>query len=174
MSLLSNIKLKLWITDTTQDSLLNLLLSESEALINRLCDVDSFRQAEYTVSEKHNHKGIYTLRNYPITDVMEVNGEEDFWPFFVAFERTVFFSDKPEALEDFDFVTIKYEAGYATLPADLNNLIVLGAIGMYNKRKNVWIIEYRLGEETIKFWNDEDMIGFDNLLSAYKKVNVIS
>jgi hypothetical protein len=40
-------------------------------------------------------------------------------------------------LEDFDFVTIKYEAGYATLPADLNNLIVLGAIGMYNKRKNV-------------------------------------
>lgn len=174
MSLLSNIKLKLWITDSSQDSLLNLLLAESEAMINKLCDVDSFRAWEYTATEKHSAKGLYSLRNYPISDVLEVNWEEDFWPFLIAFERTVLFSDKPEALEDFDYITIKYEAGYETLPADLNSLYVLGAIGMYNKRKNVWIIEYRLGEETIKFGNDEDMIGFDNLLSAYKKVNVIS
>lgn len=135
MSLLANIKLKLGITSSDQDSLLQLLLDESEAQINKLIDVDSMREAVYTTVEKWNKVGTYRVKNRPVTEVLEVNGSEDFGNVMIAFERTLQFASPPSA--DMTMVVIKYKAGYEELPKAIESLYVLGAMGMYNKRNSI-------------------------------------
>ena len=171
MSLLNNIKLKLWITGNDQDWLLELLLDESEAIINKLCDVDSFRESVYTTAEKWNKVWTYRVRNYPVTEVQEVNGSEDFGNLMIVFDRTLQFWSPPKP--NMTMVVIKYKAWYDTLPKAIESMYVLGAIGMYNKRKNIWIQQYRLWEEQITFATIEDAEIFGSILDAYKKVDVI-
>lgn len=187
---LTQLKLHLGITDSSQDSLLNDLLSTTYYVINSLLDVDSFNQAATT--EKFSLDDIRSrwevlAKNYPVTSITHINGtvySGALWTdYTIQLKRQLWIDNLWTYLNNlpFPFFTITYVAWYDRdnswvdeLPEDIKLLQLKLCTQEYNRMKTTWLSSYTLWDESMSFSAgalDDPMVKM--ILSKYKKANVI-
>lgn len=187
---LTQLKLHLGITDSSQDSLLNDLLSTTYYVINSLLDVDSFNQTATT--EKFSLDDIRSrweilAKNYPVTSITHINGTAYggvLWTdYTIQLKRQLWIDNLWTYLNNlpFPFFTVTYVAWYDRdnswvdeLPEDLKLLQLKLCTQEYNRMKTTWLSSYTLWDESMSFSAgtlDDPMVKM--ILSKYKKANVI-
>lgn len=171
-----------------QDALLTTFLQSAHEQINKLCGVTSFKFAAYTqevdaraIVDSSRGLEVY-LKNKPVKLIKKINGEayagvkgKDY---LVIYDRRVIFQRLP--LNDFWFLTVEYEAGYAQedLPDDLKLMEMMIASWMWQQHGNEWVQSYKLGDEQITFGStngsspDDQFFSFKTLLNKYKNFNL--
>lgn len=176
------------VSGNDQDQLLTSFLKTAYQKINKLCGVDSFllKDREQMVDLRavvESSRGLEVyLKNKPVKQIKKINGEvyagvkgKDY---LVIYERRVIFQKLP--LNDFWFLTVEYEAGYAQedLPDDLKLMEMMLASGMWQQHGNEWVQSYKLGDEQTVFgsanWGsaDDQFFSFKTLLNKYKNFNL--
>jgi len=189
-SSLSQFKAYLWIDsgDTSKDSQLTLALNSACKLLNHLCGVDSFDQAEY--EEQIDLRKVYTnsfwynifLKNKPVQSISQVNGSDYSWTkwtdYMVANQRRIIFKSL-DVNSDFGFITIKYTAWYNRnnewtdeLPDDLKLMeMILACWKLSDELKselNIWVSSYKLWDEQIVYgWKTTDQT-IDEIYFSFK------
>lgn len=171
-----------------QDALLTTFLQSAHEQINKLCGVTSFKFAAYTqevdaraIVDSSRGLEVY-LKNKPVKAIKKINGEDYTGvkgkDYLVIYDRRVIFQRLP--LNDFWFLTVEYEAGYAQedLPDDLKLMEMMIASGMWQQHWNEWVQSYKLGDEQIVFGSasgggaDDQFFSFKTLLNKYKNFNL--
>ncbi len=176
------------VSGNDQDQLLTSFLKTAYQKINKLCGVDSFllKDREQIVDLRaivESSRGLEVyLKNKPVKQIKKINGEvysgvkgKDY---LVIYERRVIFQRLP--LNDFWFLTVEYEAGYAQedLPDDLKLIEMMIASGMWQQHGNEWVQSYKLWDEQIVFGSasgggaDDQFFSFKTLLNKYKNFNL--
>lgn len=191
---LTQLKDYLWITDNSQDILLNNFLMSAEELLNKLCWVDTFDLT--TKEELVDLRKVYTnayglniiLKNKPVVSIDEIDWEAYNWvlgkDYIIVDQRKAII--KNMAVNDnFGYWKIKYTRGYDRakvedtitkdeLPEDIKQMEVMLAWGMYTTKDYQGISSYKLGDESISFWDlkgqtsDEIFYSFKKILDKYK------
>ena len=183
-STLEQFKQYLWldVSDTSQDAMLTSFLNTANAKLNNLCWVDSF--ARWTYTQKIEARWIYEsprwfefyLKNKPVVSIDKMNWESDVWDYLVIYDRRII--TKKISLNDWNMLNIEYTAWYETIPDDLKLLEMMIASWLRQEHNYEWVSEYRLWDETIKFWSktwnnwvlspDDIYFSFTTLLNKYK------
>ena len=183
-STLEQFKQYLWldVSDTSQDAMLTSFLNTANAKLNNLCWVDSF--ARWTYTQTVEARWIYEsprwfefyLKNKPVVSIDKMNWESDVWDYLVIYDRRII--TKKISLNDWNMLNIEYTAWYETIPDDLKLLEMMIASWLRQEHNYEWVSEYRLWDETIKFWSktwnnwvlspDDIYFSFTTLLNKYK------
>lgn len=183
-STLEQFKQYLWldVSDTSQDAMLTSFLNTANAKLNNLCWVDSF--ARWTYTQTVEARWIYEsprwfefyLKNKPVVSIDKMNWESDVWDYLVIYDRRII--TKKISLNDWNMLEIQYTAWYQTIPDDLKLLEMMIASWLRQEHNYEWVSEYRLWDETIKFWSktwnnwilspDDIYFSFTTLLNKYK------
>ena len=183
-STLEQFKQYLWldVSDTSQDAMLTSFLNTANAKLNNLCWVDSF--ARWTYTQTIEARWIYEsprwfefyLKNKPVVSIDKMNWESDVWDYLVIYDRRII--TKKISLNDWNMLEIQYTAWYQTIPDDLKLLEMMIASWLRQEHNYEWVSEYRLWDETIKFWSktwnnwvlspDDIYFSFTTLLNKYK------
>lgn len=183
-STLEQFKQYLWldVSDTSQDAMLTSFLNTANAKLNNLCWVDSF--ARWTYTQTVEARWIYEsprwfefyLKNKPVVSIDKMNWESDVWDYLVIYDRRII--TKKISLNDWNMLDIEYTAWYETIPDDLKLLEMMIASWLRQEHNYEWVSEYRLWDETIKFWSktwnnwvlspDDIYFSFTTLLNKYK------
>ena len=191
-STLAQFKAYLWIdsSDTSQDTTLTSVLNSANAKLNNLCWVDSF--ARWTFTQTIEARWIYEsprwieffLKNKPVVSIDKLNWESYSWikwtDYLVIYDRRII--TKKISLNDWNMLDIEYTAWYQTIPDDLKLLEMMIACWLLpdslKSQCMIGISEYKLWDETIKFWSktssnwayseDDVYFSFTTLLNRYK------
>lgn len=176
------------VSGNEQDQLLTSFLKTAYQKINKLCWVDSFllKDREQMVDLRavvESSRGLEVyLKNKPVKLIKKINGEayagvkgKDY---LVIYDRRVIFQRLP--LNDFWFLTVEYEAGYAQedLPDDLKLMEMMLASGIRQQHGQEGVQTYKLGDEQITFGStngsspDDQLFSFKTLLNKYKNFNL--
>lgn len=189
-SSLSQFKAYLWIDseDTSKDSQLTLALNGACKLLNHLCGVDSFDQAEY--EEQIDLRKVYTnsfwynifLKNKPVQSISKINGSDYSWTkwtdYMVANQRRIIFKSL-DVNSNFGFITIKYTAWYNRnnewideLPDDLKLMeMILACWKLSDELKselNIWVSSYKLWDEQIVYGGKTTEQSIDDIYFSFK------
>ena len=191
-STLAQFKEYLWIdsSDTSQDSTLTIVLNSANAKLNNICWVDSF--AKWTFTQTIEARWIYEsprwieffLKNKPVVSIDKLDWESYSWikwtDYLVIYDRRII--TKKIDLNDWNMLDIEYTAWYQTIPDDLKLLEMMIACWLLpdslKSQCMIGISEYKLWDETIKFWSktssnwayseDDVYFSFTTLLNRYK------
>jgi len=195
---LTQLKDYLWITDNSQDNLLTDFLATAELLLNKLCWVDTFDLT--TEEELIDLRKVFTngyglnviLKNKPVISIDEVNGESYSWVLgqdYIIVDQRKAIIKNISVNDNFWYWKIKYTRGYDrakvvgnntvdTLPEDIKQMEVMLAGGMYTTKDYQGISSYKLGDESISFWDlkgetsDSIYYSFKAILDKYKNFNL--
>lgn len=187
-----------WIEWNDQDALLTGFLNAANEQLNSLCWVDSFDLKSYeqmidarAIVQTSRGLEVY-LKNKPVKIIEEINWDSEaagtkWTDYLVIYDRRVIF--RKLSLNSFWFVNIKYKAWYDRarvdwnttvddLPDDLKMMEMMIASWMYQKKWYEWVQTYKLGDESITFWDvngtssDDIYFSFKNLLNKYQNFNL--
>lgn len=191
-STLAQFKDYLWIvqTDTSKDSVLTEILNASYSKLNHICGVESFNKWAYTqMIEKRwifdTARGLeFYLKNKPVISIDKINGSSEslvkWTDYLIIYERRAVF--KKLELDNWWFLNVEYTAWFQTIPDDLKLLEMMLWSGIYQEEGNEGVSEYKLWDETIKFWSkvssngsltpDDQYFSFTALLDKFKNFNL--
>jgi len=185
---LAQVKDYLWITDTSNDSLIQHLLNSSYYLLNKLIWVTTLNG--WSVTEELNLGDIYKwvwyywfniyLKNKPVSAITKINWTAYTWvkwtDYMITYDRKLTIKDLDNYIVslNFDVFEIEYTAWYNrddswvdTLPDDIKLMQMMLVSWLYNKKGNEWIHQYRLWDESISFWSQNNM-GADDMYFSFK------
>lgn len=172
---LTEVKAHFKITTTSEDTLLESLLSQSEAGILSELWVQTIE--EKTITEKakvvrHCGKQSILLKWLNPHGDVKINDipllEYDFqW-------RKLMFTDMVTP-NTFWFVEVEYVSWFDTIPWDLKLAQCLYIWHLRNQINTKWMTEFRQGDLTVKYGGSSDSeIQYSALLASYKKVIICS
>lgn len=176
---LADVKSYLGITSTTQDALITTLIGNASAFIERFCG-RIFEQATYTETRNGNNASAIFCRQTPIISVTSVTIDGIAVPEapdatsygFVYDDHIVYLrGDAPMRLpgvpssrgyprsfcRGVQNVVLVYEAGYATIPADLNQACVELIASKLAKRERIDKKSETLGQQQTVSFDLSDM-----------------
>lgn len=176
---LAEFKSYLWITNTTQDTLLNLLLNSANDFVESYIWRELALQT-YTQFQDWNAQREILLENYPVTSITSLQLNE--WtletPNYVSIDLNSFkLSPKVWKIflnffmrRGFQNYKIVYVAGYNPIPWDLKLATLKLGAWYYNKRTSDWISSESVAWDSI--WFDTTEISSDVLviLNNYRNV----
>lgn len=171
---LQQFKSYLNITDSSQDTLLQIFLNSAGSIINNYCWVDSFALGDY--EELIPVKGIYDneyglyffVKNKPVNTVKELNNSVyegiKGTDYLVINQRELIFKKLPNP--PMGQLQIKYNAWFQAIPDELQlvEMIIASWLRQQHGKENV--TSYKLGDEQIVFgsrttsWEDGDVAYF--------------
>jgi len=197
---LTQLKSYLGISGTQDDLVLQLLLDWAYNTLNNLLQVESMNltTGEDTVEAKkiYNNDWYYGynifLRNKPVTAITKIN-----WTtyegvkgtdYLITYDRKATIKDLMDyiATLSWDTFQIEYTRGYDrdlnewvpgagdTLPDDIKLLQMMLVAWEWNKKGMEWVVEYKLGDETIKFGSvngqseQDTFFSFKTILDKYR------
>lgn len=176
---LTEFKSYLWITDTSQDTLLNILLDSANDFVESYIGRELTAQA-YTQYQDWNWQREIILDNYPVNSITSFKLNEwtldvpDYQPVDAS---TYKLSPKVWTIllnfymrRWFQNYEIVYNAWYTTMPWDLKLATLKLAAWYYNKRTSDWIKSETVAWDSI--WFDTTEISNDVLiiLNNYRNV----
>lgn len=174
--------------DTSKDLQLTLALNSACSLLNHLCGVDSFDEAEY--EENIDLRKIYEntfwysifLKNKPVQSISEINGVTYTWvkgtDYMIANQRRIILKEL-DTNSDFGFIAVKYTAWYNRnnewvdeLPDDLKLMEMILACGKLSdelkSELNIGISSYKLWDEQIVFGGKTTWESIDDIYFSFK------
>jgi len=161
-----------------EDTLIDALILDATDLIDSLFHVDSFEEWTRTDEVKYNYKDQeYCLKNYPVSEVLQVNDINYTWTinddYKIVRDRQVIFRTNLSTYIvplKFEFFNIQYTAWYATIPQWIKTMMKYIVWWMYNDRKTIWITEYSLWDERIRFRDKREAETVKKLFNTHKKL----
>ena len=181
---LANVKALLGITDTSQDSLLELLINAVTDAIEKTCG-RRFKKPASAVTlllTGTGSKNLFT-NDYPIDTITSIKERKSFNSFELI-DATKYYADVNAGIIYVDFETIKaplgyeviYKAGYDPIPNDLDMAAAQMVVREYNQRAGGGDVQSEsLGEYSVTYVpvggagaSEVDMF-IDNTVSKYKR-----
>ena len=171
MITLAELKSYLWITDDTQDDIIQIYVdSANEYITNYIWR--NITQADYTEYEDWDWQRTIILKNYPVNSItsfqvnswtIETPEREDVDDYkLVPEEGKIFLTFYLNRW--FQNYKIEYNAWYDTIPWDLKLAWLKIAWSYYNDSD--WIKTESVAWDSITFWRENDL----NILNLYKDV----
>ena len=178
LSTLTNVKQWLGVTTTTDDTLLQRLLTAASGYIQSWLN-RTFASAGYTDTFDGNGKDRLMLRNYPVTAVASVTIDGTVIPASTGVTVNGWLLDetgKMVILRNYWFnrgtqnIVISYTAGYATTPPEIEEACI-ELIGLrYRERDRIGQVSKAIGGETVSFTQKDMSDSIKTILNNYKKV----
>lgn len=173
---LAEVKAYFKITTNSEDTLLESLLSLSEAGILSELWVENI--SEETVTEKakviRNCNKQYIMLKWLNPHGTTVNVNTLPLLEFAFYGRKLMFTDivTPDV---FGFVSVEYSSWYATVPGDIKLAQNLYIGSLRNQINSKWMTEFRQWDLTVKYGGSStEEIQYSALLAPYKKVVICS
>lgn len=184
-------------SNTTYDTLLNLLNEQACASLDRILNVDSLARATYTDERVDGGGSEFYTRNFPVISVSAIKqgSAATLWTqteSYIIEKNKVTVDGVLSGGEGYEANKITYIGGYITyaqnavggayvgqgetMPSDLKlaALIILG--GLYNQRQNMGVQSFSIQGQQVSFRDDREGIDFERIINRYKKVaqNIIA
>lgn len=179
MATVGNFKTYLWITDSSQDLLLTLLLNWASDYIESIC-WRTFKSAEFTEYKDGAWQTDIVLKNRPVTTM--TSASYNTWTYKTPVRTAIpptayntdlqawivmFVSSLPRGFQNLQFV---YTAWYTIIPVDIQLACMKIAGAYYNQSKANWITAESVAGDSISYdtvWIPNDVI---TILSKYSNV----
>lgn len=178
MIILAELKSYLWITDSSQDAILQIFVDSANKYITNYIWRNITAQ-DYTEYVDWDWQRIILLDNYPVNSItsfkvnewtietpdwVDVDPNEyklvpEEWKIFLTFY-------KRRGFQNYEIV---YNAGYSTIPWDLKLAWLKIASTYYNTKDTDWIERESVAGDSITFWTKETD-NILNILNLYKDV----
>lgn len=180
---LDNLKTFLGISGSGQDDLLNLLNEQASAMVEKKC-MRTFEETTYT-EEEYDGTGEkeLILKQFPVTSTttfkLEVNNALDNTDDWEEIDTDDYWVDNDQGIvtKITEFMCgkqryrVTYSAGYATIPYDLQYVVMQLVSLFLNKRRGAGLKSETLGDHTVTF---EGMLsendGLYKMLDSYRKI----
>lgn len=177
LTTLANVKSWLNVSTTTDDTLLQRLLSAASGYIQAWCN-RVFAEASYTDTFNGKDKTKQMLGNYPVLSVTSVTVDANVIPPSTAVTVPGFVNDIYSVmLRDYWFcrgiqnVVISYTAGYATIPLEVEQACIELVALRYRERQHIGEVSKTAGgAETVSYSQKDMSDGIKTILGNYKKV----
>lgn len=153
---LAEVKTYLELTASTHDVRLQDALNRAQAIAESYCN-RKFDEGTFTEYFDGGGRNMLLLRNYPVASVASVH--DDFSRTYgdaTLIAPTSYGLDKELGILRLDSglffldgnqnVKVVYTGGYADAPHDLKQAVILGAVALFEERKNVGVNSRSLGE----------------------------
>ena len=178
---LSELKTYLWITDSSQDTLLNIFLSWADQFIKTYTwrDIEATSYTEYEDWDAQNE---ILLSNYPVNTLTSIS--RNTWsldiPIWTLVETSIYklsskiwkvFFSCP-IYRWFQNYKIIYNAWYTTIPWDLKLACLKLASTSYNTRVADWIKSESVNQDRLDYDVSEIPNDILVILNAYRDINV--
>lgn len=170
-----------------EDPLIASLIASAESLFNHLINSNGISQATFTEKYRYPLGGfhsenmwrVFYLDNINPTSVTEVDGVAISSGNYYLEWRKLTLKTAVSYQQTFPHLnTIKYVAGYATIPDDVKLAIKMMVGFLYQSKNANWISSFTQDQLTVNFWwktqsSIETMLSTDSILSwiigKYKK-----
>ena len=170
---LTNVKNELEITSTEYDTILNLLISNISQVIETLADrrLEAVSLTEYYDGDNTN---VLILREYPVNSITSITVNDDAlttddYELYDTIGKIVFDSVITEGVRN---IVVEYNAGYTTIPDDLEMLARKLVIEAFRMKDNPQHKSERVGAWSVTFAKSlllENQMYY-NILEKYKRV----
>lgn len=196
----AKVKIHLWITDTSFDTILSELVADADVEINSILDIDGFwsgTKEDEVVSFRNVYVysgGYYRflLKNLNVQTITEINGSSYTWTkwvgedYYIKHSRAVYLDDLYNYVNDtsFDMFTITYTYWRSAIPDDVKLLAKLWVARRFREMYPMYAVNstqlpgvtsYQLADERIQFkanQQEREDAQIKKILSKYKKVHV--
>jgi hypothetical protein len=171
-----NVKSYLGILNTVDDALFERLVNAASAFIdtyiNRTLDV-----AEYTDTFDGNGSHQFVLRNYPVAAVSAVTVNTQVIPAAANARSNGYRFDKFRVvLQGYEFYSgalncsVTYEAGYETVPADIEQACIEIVVNRYKEKDRIGLTSKGLAGEMTAYSTRDIPESSATVLNKYKRV----
>jgi hypothetical protein len=165
------------ITQTTDDALLDTICAEAEGLFLKMTD-RIIESAQVTETRNGRGKSAMMLRYEPVTAILGVAVDGVALPARTNVMGTGYVSDGygKLSLVGFTFnegvqnVVVVYQAGYATVPADITSALRDACAYWYQQRDRIGFKSKAIGGEIISFMTSDVPPIFATLVKKYQRV----
>lgn len=175
LTTLANVKTWLKVTTTTDDALLQRLVSAASDYIQAWLNRD-LPQQTYT-SYRDGHDGTRMMfRNYPVTAVLGVKVDNLTIPASVNGTNGYVFTDTSIALIGYRFtrgmqnVYLNYTAGYTAIPNEIEQACIELVALRYKDRDRIGLVSKELAGESVTFSQKEFSDSVESTLKQYRRV----
>lgn len=176
---LSDIKIYLGISDTSQDARLTLLQESCEAFVKWMVGEVEQSTATERVKYRYTHQsGSFLLQRKPITAISKIQGNTltlvNDVDWIATGNRVTIprLSEYINQYNEFDSWTIEYTAGYTALlmPKDLKLAVYLLISWEYSKDAGQGVKKVKLWEREVEYdlWANPNLLQVKTLLNKYR------
>jgi Protein of unknown function (DUF2742). len=182
-------------SDTTKDTLLNILNTQSAALLDSIFNVTTL--AKHTVTDERVEDAGTDLyvRDFPVLSVTSITQGSANTPYtqtasYILEKNRIRLDWCVEGGKGYEATKVTYEAGYVTFaqnadtegdyhndaitfPDDLQLANLLLLAGLFNQKQNIGVSSYTINGKSITFRDDVEAGEFERIINLYKKVRVI-
>lgn len=173
---LANVKQWLGVSAATDDTLLTRMVSGVSAWIQEWIG-RTIASTVYTETLNGNGKNVLFLLNYPVTAVASVLVDNVAIPARPAIGQAGYSFDKDAIyLDGYAFspgrqnVVIQYTAGFASVPADLEQAAIELCALRYKDKDRIGVSSKSIGPEHVTFFMKDFPDDVQNVLWSYKRV----
>lgn len=176
---LSELKSYLWISDDSEDAILNIFVDSASSFVKSYLD-RNIEKEDYTEYEDGDAQRIIVLDNYPVNSITSFEYNE--WtidsPDFQEIDASKY-KLKPETgkifltfykTRWFQNYKIKYNAGYDSIPWDLKLATLKLAASYYNWKESDGVDRETVAGDSISFETQEINSDVLAILNEYKDV----
>lgn len=181
LTTLENVKSYAQITDNASDTVLARLITAVSAWFINQVNRGALLSADYT--EQRNGKGGKTLtaKQYPITaissltiDGLTVPVSDGMLPGFVFDDFSVFLNGCYKFNRGFGNVSLTYTAGYATVPADVEQAVIAQVLFTFRQKTKLGTTSEQMnGITTVSFSQKDLAPGVQMTVENYKSKAIV-
>jgi hypothetical protein len=174
----ANVKefLKIQSCGADDDALIDNLINRFTDMFETYCGVISFKAKNYTDYYDGTGTKYLFLNNIPVNSITEINEDSDWvWAVDTTIAVDVYrIVDKKYVVMNSDYFTsgdqnykVKYNAGYETIPYDLEHACVLEVSRAFKHRKNFDVITQTNQDGTLQYQQRGLMDQTETILNKY-------
>lgn len=178
-------------SNTTYDTVLNLLNEAACASLDKILNVDSLGRAVYTDERIDGGGTFFHTKNFPVLEVTTIKqgSANAVWTQtddYLIEKNKVTVDGVLSGGEGYEQNKITYEAGYVTaaqaaesegayegetvtFPADLKLAALMLLGGLYNQRQNMGVQSFSIQGQQVTFRDDLEGLEFERIINRYKK-----
>lgn len=178
-------------SNTTYDTVLNLLNTMACESLDRILNVDSLGRAVYTDERVDGGGDHFFTKNFPVLEVTAIKqgSAEALWTQtdeYIIEKNKVTIDGCLSGGTGYEANKITYEAGYVTaaqaaesggtyegetvtFPSNLKLAALMLLGGIYNQRQNMGVQSYSIQGQQVTFRDDLEGLEFERIINSYKK-----
>jgi hypothetical protein len=176
----ANAKIYLWITDSSQDAKINLLIPAiQENLIKIIWDIQSSDKTDRISFCDVDSEWGFIVNYWPVTAVKKINWTTYTWTIDEDYQitnwRKLIISDWRNYLDTSYFNTfdITYTSWYSTIPTDIQLLMYIMLSAELNRDWGKQVDSYKVWDVSVSYVNSEATpLIIQSIISKYKLINI--
>jgi hypothetical protein len=179
---LTDVKSYLWITDSSSDDKLNLLIpAVQKTLINVIGDISqSDKTEQISCCDINSLDWSFYVSNSNVTTIKAIDWTSYVWvlniDYMIRFWRKIFINNLATLIDttkQFNFFDITYTSGYSTIPSDLQLLMYIMIAWEMNRDWGKEVSSYKVWDVSINYVSSESSpLIIQSILWNYKLASI--